>query len=117
VHATGETSGDFQQAVTRGGQLLAGALGAVPVVGPLLAVAGGAALEEWGDDIGDAINDLLGTEDDHIGTLPLDITAKQMVTLPLTPLSAVGGIKFNLKTPRISDGDSQYTVFFEVIFE
>jgi hypothetical protein len=92
----------------------AAAIGVIPYVGPFLAPIAKAFLTAVGPDIVDAVNDLLGTADDHVGTVSRFISAKEMVTSARSPLQNFRGIMWHLDTPLISGDDADYKAYFAV---
>lgn len=103
----------MDQAVEKGGVALVGLLSAVPVVGWVLGAAAGLALAEFGDDVADFLNSLLGTDDDRVNAASIVLTTKQMVVLAArTPNSVFSGIGFKVDTPMISGQGGDYKVFF-----
>lgn len=89
-------------------------VGAIPVVGVYLAVAAAVVLEVFGPDITDAINDLLGTDDDYVGNVAFVVTAKQMVTLARAEPKNFRGIRWHLDSPLISGDGADYKVYVSI---
>jgi len=65
-------------------------------------------------EIAKAVNKLLDTDDDVIGTCALNITPKQMVTLAKAPPAMFRGISFKLDTPLISGDGGSYKAHFSI---
>ena len=101
-------------AVEKASEGVAAAVGFVPVVGQYLSPLAAAFLKEVGPDIVNAINNLLGTEDDYIGTVSFEVTAKDMVRLTRVQQQNFGGILWHLDSPLISDGEASYKVYIDV---
>ncbi len=93
---------------------VAAAVGFVPVVGQYLSPLASKFLKEVGPDIVNAINDLLGTADDYIGTVSFEVTAKDMVRLTRVDQQNFRGILWHLDSPLISDGEASYKVYVDV---
>jgi len=70
--------------------------------------------KEMGPLIVSTVNDLAGTEDDLIGKAPLQITAKDMVTLARQPRGNFWGIQYHRESELLSDGDASYKVYFAI---
>ncbi len=91
-------------------------LAAVPGLGPFLAPAAAAILEEVGSKIVSAINDLLGTGDDVLGNTVLHLTAKEMIVLATrTPNKDQRGIGWKVATESITGQGAEYKVYFGLV--
>lgn len=100
--------------VEKASEGVAAAVGFIPFVGPFLSPLAAKFLKEVGPDIVNAINDLLGTADDYIGTVSFEVTAKDMVRLTRVQQQNFGGILWHLDSPLISDGEASYKVYVDV---
>lgn len=104
-----------QTAVDKASEAVVVAVGLIPYgIGAALAPVAAAILKEIGPDIVDAINNLLGTEDDYIGTVSFEVTAKDMVRLTRVQQQDFWGILWHLDSPLISDGEASYKVYVDV---
>lgn len=61
-----------------------------------------------------AINGLIGTGDDRIGTTTFHISAKEMVMMARQPWKRFWGITYHWETELISDGEASYKVYFSL---
>lgn len=71
----------------------------------------------WGalaPTITSTVNDLLGTDDDLIGSSTNTLTPKEMVTLVGTPRQNFWGIEYHRESALLSDGDASYKVYFDI---
>ena len=91
------------------------ALAEVPVVGPVLAVVGQVAFIITGPAITDAINGLLGTDDDFIGTVTLALAPVDMLRLSRSERQNFNGIEAHLESPLIAGDGASYKAYFDVI--
>jgi hypothetical protein len=82
--------------------------------GPLVAKLVEIVLSAVRDDLVEAINDALDTDDDHIGTVPVTVTAKQMVTLARYPRQEYRGVPYHIQSDLIADDGAAYKVCFDV---
>ena len=89
----------------------------IPTVGPYLAPVGEALLKAISPDIVEALNDLVGGKDDHIGMETLLVSPKDMVRLTRVDRQNLNGILWHLDSPLISDGDASYKVYVDVTAE
>lgn len=103
-----------EQGVMTAGHGLAAAAAHIPLVGPFLAAGLEWALAEFGDDITDAVNEVLDTDDDHLGSVSMVISAKQMVTMTRATLFQEKGIAHHIGTPIISGEGASYRAYFDV---
>jgi hypothetical protein len=90
------------------------AAGAIPYVGPFLAPVAKALLEAVGPDIVDAVNDLLGTDDDYVGGASLFVSAKNMVTMARAAPQDFRGIIWHMDSPLISGDGADYKVYIGI---
>jgi len=88
---------------------------AIPGVGLVLGPVAGAALMAVHEDIVDAINGLVGGSPDRIGTVGLDITPKQMVTMTRATRHDYNGVQYHLESPLINEREgATYKVYFDI---
>jgi len=90
-------------------------LAEIPVVGPVLAVLAEVAHIITGPALTDAVNDLLGTEDDTIGIVGIEVTPADMLRLLQEERQDFEGIQAHIESPLISDGEASYKAYFDVI--
>lgn len=71
------------------------------------------------DDLGipGLISDLLGMDDDLIGTQSLAIDANELFGIAKRPMQKFGNIEFNFESPLLSDGDASYKLYYEVFIK
>ena len=105
---------NVERAVDTAADKVVEGLAAVPVLGVFLAVLAEVVLVIAAPAITDAVNDLLGTEDDHIGTVALAVTPKDMMRLTRTGRQDFNGVQAHLESPLISGGGSSYKAYFDV---
>lgn len=108
------------QAVDKGmdklAPVLAKALGPIPVLGPVLAVAAQELLPLAVPAIADFLNDALGTDDDVLGQHVIQLSAKQMILLAAQGVPGdEHGITFKLQTPVFSGQNSTYIAYFNLV--
>lgn len=102
--------------VVAAGQVVAGAVTAVPAIGPILAAGVEWGLMEVKDSIVGAVNGVLDTGDDLIGRDATTFTAKQMVLLAArTPNSVSKGVGFKAETRLISGQGASYKAYFGLV--
>jgi hypothetical protein len=61
-----------------------------------------------------AINAVIGTADDLIGTVPLVLTAKGMVTLTRVERQNLKGVVWHRDSPLISGDGASYKIYVDV---
>jgi len=103
-----------EKGVAAGSSALAAALAAIPAAGPFLAIGARLALEIAGPEIVNAVNDIIGSADDHIGTVSFHVSPKDLVLSTRKPHNDFWGIKSHIDSPLISDGEASYKVFIDV---
>lgn len=87
----------------------------VPAVGQVLSIGARVALELFHGDIVDALNGLLGTDDDRLGQQLIHLTPKQMIVLATrTPINDLGGVQFRLQTGLFDGDGSSYKACFDI---
>jgi hypothetical protein len=89
-------------------------LAEVPYVGPVLAVVAEPVLKSFAPDIAVALNDLIDGKDDHIGTVPLVLSAKDMVRLTRVEQQHQVAIAWRAESPLISGDGASYKVYFDI---
>ena len=117
-HDTGSPDtykGLVQTAVTKAATSVAPYLVFIPVVGPILAVAGYVAAELFGPAVGAELNDLFDLGDDVIGGHQnIVLSVKEMVVLAArTPKSTFDNIGFKRELSFSGEGAS-YKVYFSL---
>ncbi|WP_367325633.1 LGFP repeat-containing protein [Streptomyces sp. HUAS ZL42] len=108
----------YKDLVTKGVAGAASAVGgaiAATGVGAPLAAALAPALAALVPMLANAINGLLGTGDDNLGTVAVQISAKQLCTLAGAGLQAERDIRYHIATPLISDGEASYKAYFDIV--
>lgn len=96
--------------------VVAKALGGVPAVGPVLALAASEGLPLLTPAISDFLNSLLGTDDEVLGWPVINITAKEMIVLSARTMnSEIKGVLFKVETPLISSQGASYKVYFGLV--
>ena len=89
-------------------------LAAVPVVGTFLAVLGHIVFVIASPAITNFVNELLGTEDDVIGTKALALTPKDLMRLTRAGRQDFHGIQAHLESPLIAGDGGSYKAYFDV---
>ncbi len=93
-----------------------GALGLIPLVGPVAAAIAGPVLGTLMPSISGAINDLFDWDDNRVGASTLTLSAKQMVVLAArTENSTFDGIGFKAQSDLISGLGGSYKVYFGIV--
>jgi hypothetical protein len=95
----------IRKGVEEGAKRVAQVVAYVPYVGPFIAPIAEEVLKEIGPEIVEALNDVLDTKDDHIGTVTFQVTAKEMVTMARRPLITERGIQHHKSSPLITGAD------------
>ena len=117
-HDTGDPD-EFKKQVERGmdraAERVIEGLAHVPVFGVPLAVAGEIAFVFALPALVEAVNDLLGTADDHIRTERLPLTPMDMTRLARAERQDFHGIRAHLESPLISGDDASYKAYFDVV--
>ena len=80
------------------------------VLGPLA----GLTLELLGPTITNKVNELLDTDDDHLATVQIELTPKNLLTLTRAKLRDFEGVQAHFETPLIAADDSTYKLYFAV---
>jgi hypothetical protein len=94
---------------------VAEALTTVPVIGLPLGFIGAFGLALASPSITDAVNKLLGTDDEHFPPAQLTITGKDMMRLTRADLQIFdGGIQAHLESPLLSGDGGSYKVYFTI---
>lgn len=108
----------YRDWVTKGVSLAATGLEAAIVatgIGAPLAAAVAPALAAIVPAVVNEVNNLLGTGDDVIGTVPIGLSVKQLCTLPGATLQDERDIRFHVATPLATNGDGSYKAYFDVV--
>jgi hypothetical protein len=103
-----------KNAVAAASTAVTAAVGAVPIVGPFLAIGAGALLAAVGPAITDAIKDVLDTQDDFVGEVSLVVTPKDMVTMARTQPKDFRAIQWDMDSPLISGDGGSYKVYIDI---
>jgi hypothetical protein len=91
-------------------------IAAIPIAGPFLAMAAAPLLAEAVPVVAEELNRLLHTQDDRLGEVTLNVTAKQMVVLAARTTNSVEkGVGFKLETPLFSHDGATYKVYFGLV--
>jgi hypothetical protein len=106
--------GKVDQAVDKAAEKAIEALGAIPVVGPALSVVADVAFLIGGDDLKQELNELLGTEDDHIGTATITLPTKELLRLSQTPARPFEGVLAHVETPVLARDGASYRAYLKV---
>ncbi len=104
-------------AVDKASEAIATGLRGIKIVGPLIAPVGEALMKAIAPDVVEALNDLVGGTDDHIGTVTLLVSPKDMVRLTGVKQQNFHGIEWHLDSPLISDNEASYKVYVDVVAE
>ena len=103
-----------KQGVDAASVAVSAALGAIPVVGPFLGAGAATALAEAEPYIVDAVNDVLDTDDDHINTVSMIVTPKDMVKLTRAEHQNIKGVLWQMELPLISGDGASYKAYFDI---
>ena len=103
--------GTVDGGVKNAARAVSAAVAPIPLIGGAIALAIQGLVALFGDDLVAAINDLLGTEDDYLGTVNMHLTAKQMVVGARAPAKRHFGIEFDEHSPMITGHGGAYMVF------
>ena len=87
----------------------------VPVLGTFLAVLAEVVLVIALPAITDGVNELLGSEDDVIGTVELGLTPKDMLRLTRVGQQDFHGVQAHLESPLISGDGGSYKAYFDIV--
>lgn len=101
-------------AVDKAADRIVEGLHTVPVIGTFLAVLGQVVFVVALPAITDSVNELLGTEDDLIGTVGLALTPKDMMRLTRVGRQDFHGIQAHLESPLIAGDGASYKAYFDV---
>ncbi|HKR21288.1 MAG TPA: hypothetical protein VJS17_01790 [Pyrinomonadaceae bacterium] len=87
----------------------------VPAIGQVLSIGARVALELLHGDIVDALNGLLGTDEDRLGQQLIHLTPKQMIVLATqTPINDLGGVRSKLQSGLFDGEGSSYKACFDI---
>jgi hypothetical protein len=100
--------------VDKGSEKVVAALGETPVIGWLLGPLASLVFVVAAPALTDLINDLLGTADDHIGTVAVPVTPKDMMRLTRVGRRDFEGVKAHLESPLISGLGGSYKAYFDI---
>jgi hypothetical protein len=104
-----------EHAVNEAAPRVTEALTLVPIVGQVLSIGARVALEVFHGDIVDALNGVLGTDDDRLGQQLIHLTPKDMIVLATqTPINNLGGVPFKLQTGLFDGKGSSYKACFDI---
>jgi hypothetical protein len=103
-----------KKGVDKGSEATVAVIAEIPVVGTFLSVVAGVVLEVTKPAITDALNELVGTADDHIGTVVMPVTPKDMLTLTRAERRDFEGIQAHLESPLIAGDGSSYKAYFDI---
>jgi len=104
-----------EKAVNSAGEKTTAALATVLAVGAALAIAAQIVSVVALPAITDAINSLLGSGDDLIGTSSIAVSPTDMIRLARTDRQDFFGIRAHLETPLISGQGASYKAYLDVI--
>jgi len=103
-----------QVGVAEAGNGVAAGCGAVPYVGPFLAPVCKALWDKYSDKIVEAVNQLLGTDDDLIEKSAWNLSAKDVILAAGTPLKQYYGIEWHLESKLLEGLGASYKVYVDV---
>jgi len=105
--------GQVQQAMDLVGKGVAA--GAAALFGPEAAPVLEGAWKSISPTLAEGVNKVLGTDDDIIAKWSTGLTAKQMILLARMPTTAFWGIQYHIESDLLSDGESSYKVYFDIV--
>ena len=85
-----------------------------PAAGPAFAFIAQVAFFVAGPDLKRRENELLGTDDDHVGSVDVVLSTKDLVQLTRTLSPSFEGIFAQFESPLISGDGASYKAYFEV---
>jgi hypothetical protein len=106
---------NVERAVDRSADKILEGLANVPVVGVALNVLGEILFVLALPALTDFINDLLGTEDDTVGTVGIALTPNDMMSLSTAERQNFHGIQAHLESLLISGDGASYKAYFDVV--
>jgi len=104
-----------KKGVDKGADEAQKAIASIPTVGVYLGFLAMLVLEVVKPALTDAINELIGTADDVIGTVPLALTPKDMLRLTRQGPQDFFGIMAHVESPLISGQGGSYKAYFDVV--
>jgi hypothetical protein len=102
------------EAVDKAADGVTAALGEIPAAGPAFAFIAQVAFFVAGPDLKRRVNELLGTDDDHVGSVNVMLSTKDLVQLTRTLSPSFEGIFAQFESPLISGDGASYKAYFEV---
>ena len=88
----------------------------IPIVGPAVSAIVGPVLTAAGPAITDALNSALGTDDEQLAYITMQISPKQMVVWAArTTNSWEKGVGFKFQSPLLSGDGGSYKVYFGIV--
>lgn len=112
---------EVQQAVAKGADVIDVGIGYIPVIGPPLAQVAKPFLDKAVPAVAAAVNNLLGTGDDQISPIMIQLSAKDMIVCagqnpPKMDDGPLGlGLVINLQSPLLSGDGGSYKVGFRLV--
>jgi hypothetical protein len=107
---------DVEAAVAQASKVVSTLVAYIPVFGPLLSGAAAEGLAKAQPTVTNAVNKLLDTGDDTIGTASITLSPKQMVLLAArAPQSTERSVGFKVASPLVSGHGGSYKVYFGVV--
>ena len=104
-----------ESAVNSAGQKTTAALATVPAVGAALAIVAQIVSVVALPALTDALNSLLGSGDDTIGSAEMVVSPEDMIRMTRTDRQDFFGIRAHLETPLLSGHGASYKAYFDVI--
>jgi hypothetical protein len=101
-------------AVDKAAEKLTHALGEVPAVGPALSLVAEVAFVIGGPELKHEITQLLGTMDDHLSTLDVVLSTRELLQFATSEPSSFEGIRAHFETPLMAGDGATYKAYFAV---
>lgn len=86
---------------------------AIPAIGPAIAVVAAPLIAEALPGLTREVSSWLA--DDKVGSAPILLSPKQLVTLPTHPEQRERDVAFHVQTPLLSNGAASYKMYFDVV--
>jgi hypothetical protein len=102
-------------AVDKASEKIVHGLAGITVFGPLLAITAEVLLVIALPAISEAVNDLLGTEDDFVGNVEMVIAGEDLRQLAFSPRKTFAGVEHHFESPLISGDGASYKAYFDVV--
>jgi hypothetical protein len=102
------------EAVDKAADGVTAALGEIPAAGPAFAFIAQVAFFIVGPDLKRRVNELLGTDDDHVGSVDVMLSTRDLVQLTRTLSQSFEGLFAQFESPLISGDGASYKAYFEV---